>query len=231
MTVKLNQSLAELANEIIARREIDAHQVKLIRLQVFSESRILERMLEDGIIDENEAEILFAINDALSGGNYDPSWRDLFVEAITSHVLKDEISPGILDEKEAQFIVSRIKRNDGIGPVELELLVSISASVKSAPPSFQSFVLDALKTAVLRDHVVDVQDAQMIRRVIFGSGSSSGKVVDEMEKTFLRQVKEATAGSGKNHPSWDILQLEMRISDEIQPKEGEEASTERYPYH
>lgn len=219
MTVKVNRSLAELANEIIARREIDAQQVKLIRLEVFSESRVLERMLDDGIIDEHEAELLFAINDALAGGSYDPSWRDLFVEAITSHVLKDEISPGTLDEEEAEFILSRIKRVGGVGPVELELLVSISASVKSAPPFFQSFVLDALKTAVLRDDVVDDHDAQMIRRVIFGSGSSSGKVVDEPEKTFLRQIKEATAGSGKNHPSWDILQLELGIPDKIQPKE------------
>lgn len=209
MTIKTNQSLRELANEIISRREIDFEQVKMLRLYIFSEARIMDSMFEDGIVDRDEAETLFSINDAVSVGKYDPSWSELFVEAMTSHVLKDEMSPSRLDEEEAQFIISKIERDGRVDPVELDLLVNISASVTSAPERFHSFVLDALKDVVLLEGLVTERNAQRIRRVIYGPGSSSGKTVDDAEQRWLREIDEAT---GENHPSWNILKLELNIS-------------------
>ena len=210
MSATMKESLENLAKGIISRREINADEVKLLRLHIFSETRILERMLEDGIIDREEAETLFRINDALAGSSaVDPSWTSLFVEAITSHILKDELSPSQLDEAEAQFLISRIGRSGRIEPLELELLVHVSASVLTAPVSFHAFVLEAMQNAVRESGVVNEHLARMIRRVIFGPGSSSGHQVDEPEKNFLRELEEATAGR-ENHPAWSLLLMELR---------------------
>jgi hypothetical protein len=211
MNSTMKESLENLANGIISRRGIDADEVKLLRLHIFSETRILERILEDGIIDRDEAETLFRINDALAGANaVDPSWSSLFVEAITSHILKDELSPSQLDEQEAQFLISRIGRSGRVEPLELELIVHVSASVWTAPSSFHSFVLEAVQNAVRESGVVDEHLAHMIRRVIFGPGSSSGHQVDETEKKFLREIEEATAGR-ENHPAWRLLLMELDV--------------------
>jgi hypothetical protein len=206
------RALDELANEIISTGTINAEQVKEIRLRIFSETRILERLLEDGIVDRGEAETLFSINDALSAGQYDASWRDLFVEAITSHVLKDEISPDVLDEEEAQFILKRIQKDGKIDPVEIDLLVNVSASVRRAPPFFHRFVLDALKALVLQDGLVGEEDVRKIRSVICGPGSSSGQSIDDLEKAWLREIDDQTARR-KNHPSWGLLKLEVGFPD------------------
>lgn len=209
--IKTSQSLADLANEIISSGQISSEQVKLLRLQIFSEARMLERMLEDDIVDRHEAETLFSINDAVSEEDSDPSWRELFVEGITSHVLKDEISPSTLDEEEAQFIISKTGNDGNVDAIELDLLVNLSASVTSSPPSFHSFVLGALKSAVIKEGLVDESNAHRIMRVIYGPGSSAGKTVDELEKSWLMEIDEATK-RGANHPSWNILKLKLGVA-------------------
>jgi hypothetical protein len=209
MTATINQSLRDLADGIISRRTINTEEVKALQLHIFSEGRIFERILDDSVVDREEAETLFEINDALSGsGEVDQFWGSLFVGAITSHILKDEISPNRLDEAEAQFLTSRIGRSGQIDPLELELLVNVSASVRTATPSFHSFVLSALQNAVRQSGAVDERLAHLIRRTIYGPGGSSGRYVDETEKRFVQEVKEITAG-GKNHPVWDVLLLEL----------------------
>lgn len=198
------RGLSEIAEEIIGRGTIDADQVKYIRLEVFSEARVIERMLDDGVVDRREAELLFSINDALEEGLYDLSWRDLFVEAITSHVLRDEMSPGHLDEEEAQFIMAKVQRRGSLNSVEVELLACISACVLNAPAFFHEFVLASLKDYVLRDRIVDERDARLIENVIFGPGSSSGKAIDERERAWLGGIDGLTLRE-KNHPSWTML--------------------------
>lgn len=209
--MQTDKALDEIVSRIISTGKIDAEQVKRIRLEIFSEAKIIERMLEDGIVDRHEAEALFSINDSLSEGQYDASWRDLFVEAITSHVLKDEISPGMLDEKEAQFILMKVQKDGPVNPVEMELLANVSASVMSAPSFFHTFVLGALKDYILRDGLVDEHDVRLIRSVIFGLGSSSGKFIDNLERGWLREIDEL-AVQEKNHPSWSMLKLELELS-------------------
>lgn len=198
------QKLADLADEIIGRKKIDADQIKALRREIFSEARVMERMLEDGVVDRLEAETLFSINDAIRETPYDAGWRDLFVEAITSHVLKDEISPDVLDEDEARFLLSRIKDVD-VSRVEMELLVNILAEVKSAPPFFREFTLAALKEHVLRDGLIDEHDARMIRSLIYGAGA--GKRPDDSLRAWLAEVDSLSSGE-KNHPSWEALKLE-----------------------
>jgi TPP-dependent pyruvate/acetoin dehydrogenase alpha subunit len=88
----MTKPLGEFAKEILEDGIIDAEEVKKIR----------ERIYADNVIDKEEADFLFELNDAVSGKENDPSWKDLFVEALSDYVLKDEVSPGEVDDDEAK---------------------------------------------------------------------------------------------------------------------------------
>ena len=215
MSDHMTQPLADFAADIIADGVVDAEEVKKIR----------ERIFADGVVDPEEADFLFTINDAVSGGNNDPAWSELFVEALTSHVLQDEKSPGVVDDDEAQYLISKIQADDQVDATELALLVNICSLAQSTPETLQSFVLSSMKSAILEDGVIDEAEVQMIRKVIYGTGSGGGEAVDRAEADFLFDLNDATSGK-PNHASWKDLLVEAIckhvLEDETSPGEIDE---------
>lgn len=210
MTDYMTKLLGELAADILEDGVIDAGEVQRIR----------ERIYADKIVDREEADFLFKLNDGVSGANNDPSWKELFVEAITDYVTKDEQSPGIVDADEAAYLIEKIKADDKVGDVELALLVNITATAQKCHESFNVFVLESLKAAVLEDEIIDDNEVDMIKKVIYGAGGSAGEGVDRAEADFLFDLNDAT--SGKNNASaWKNLFVEAIsehvLEDEISP--------------
>lgn len=117
------KTLAELKNEILADGIIDANEVKELETVLFA----------DGKIDEEEATLLFELNDAVSGKDNDSSWSDLFVKAISSYVLDDENSNGEIDEQEAKWLYDKIKGDGQIDDTERELLNNLKAKSNNFP--------------------------------------------------------------------------------------------------
>jgi len=210
MSDYMTMALNELAAEITADGVVDAEEVKKMK----------ERLYADNVIDREEADFLFTINDAVSGANNDPSWKELFVEALTTHVLKDETSPDVLDDGEASYLVEKIQGDKKVDANELALLVNIAASAKSTPENFQKFVLASLKDVILEDGVIDENEVAMIRKVVYGIGSGSGASVDRAEADFIFDLNDATTGKA-NHSSWKELFVEALskhvLEDETSP--------------
>lgn len=117
------KTLEDLKNEILADGVIDAAEVKEIEKAIYA----------DGSIDREEADFLFELNDAVSGKANHSSWTDLFVKAITSHVLDDEGSTGSIDEEEANYLLGQIQGDGQIDATERALLVSLKASLGKLP--------------------------------------------------------------------------------------------------
>ena len=92
-----------------------------------------EILYADGKIDKEEAEFLFELNDAVSGKNNDPSWDKLFVDAITSFLLEDEVSPGEVDENEAKWLLDKILGDGKLDDIEIALLNNLRLKSKSLP--------------------------------------------------------------------------------------------------
>lgn len=130
MSDYMTKPLTELAKDIIADGIVDADEVAKIR----------ERLYADGIIDRDEAEFLFTINDAVSGKINDAGWKKLFVEALTSHVLEDEESPGEIDEDEANWLIQKIQSDGQIDDCEKALLLSIKQKAKSIHNNLNSIM-------------------------------------------------------------------------------------------
>ena len=104
--------LKELKNSILADGIIDEQEVKQLR----------EILYEDGKIDYEEAEFIFELNDAVSDKSNHESWKTFFIDVIFDFLLKDEISPGIIDEEEAEWLIAKVTNDGQIDTNELALL-------------------------------------------------------------------------------------------------------------
>ena len=92
-------------------------------------------LLADGIIDADEVKELedFELNNAVSGNENAPEWKDFFIKAITSFVLDDDQSNGEVDDDEAKYLYDQIKGDGQIDDIEKALLENIKAKSKNFP--------------------------------------------------------------------------------------------------
>jgi hypothetical protein len=124
------KSLEQLKKEILEDGIIDANEVLEIKEVIYA----------DGKIDEEEANFLFELNDAVSGKNNHSSWEKLFIEAITSFVLEDDSSHGEVDGEEASYLFKKIKGDGQIDPIEKNLLLNIKAKAKGFPSILEELI-------------------------------------------------------------------------------------------
>lgn len=124
------KKLNELKKSILADGVIDEQEVKQLR----------EVLYADGVIDKEEAEFLFELNDAVSGKDNHPSWKILFIEAITSFLLEDETSPGVVDEGEANWLLAKIQGDGKLDDIELSLLNNLKTKAKQLPQSLSNLL-------------------------------------------------------------------------------------------
>jgi len=132
----------------------------------FTQDSLKSSILEDGLIDDDEvallkgfifgsgggdgegvsreeADFLFELNDACSGKNNSPKWKELFVEALSRHLLEDEKSPGVIDQQEAQWLVNKVEGDGSYDENEKALLLEIKQKAKEVDQKLK-FKLDLL---------------------------------------------------------------------------------------
>src|SRR5690606_11212609 len=116
--------------DILADGIIDAAEVKELEAVLFA----------DGVIDKEEAELLFELNDAVSGKGNDSSWADLFVRAIADYLLEDENSPGEIDDAESDWLYNRVQGDGQIDPVEKKLLQYLNEKATNFPSKLEALL-------------------------------------------------------------------------------------------
>jgi sigma-B regulation protein RsbU (phosphoserine phosphatase) len=210
-----NRELDACVKEVVHRGRLDAEAVVRLR----------DLLMTGACVDRSQARALFAINDVISGADNDPEWQVLFVDALTRHYLEDPDRPHVLGADDARFLMSRIDADGRIDDVELELMVNLCALAKQAPAKFHDYVLAAMKGKVLAEGLIDEAAVDQIRRVIYGSGGSSGAAIDRKEGQLLFDLNDATTGQ-PNHASWKTLFVEALtrhvIDDAVSPGEVNE---------
>lgn len=123
-------NLDQLKKELLADGIIDSNEVKTIKDVIY----------EDSKIDKDEADFLFELNDAVSGKENAPEWKELFIEAITAFVLEDEVSPNEIDDDEAEYLYNQIKGDGQVDDTERALLENIKAKAKNFPEKLASLL-------------------------------------------------------------------------------------------
>ena len=123
-------NLQEFKAELLADGIIDAEEV----------AKMKEVLYADGVIDKEEADFLFEINDAVTGKANDASWESFFIQAIANFLLKDEVSPGEIDENEAVWLVEKIGADGQVDGTEKALLEKLKAEAKSFPSNLAALL-------------------------------------------------------------------------------------------
>lgn len=123
--------LQELKTSILEDGKIDAEEVV----------KLNEAIYADGKVDKEEADLLFDLNDAVSEAKaYCPEFETLFVDAITSYVLEDDETPGVVDPTEAAYIVEKISGDGALDELEQKLLKNIKAKAVSIDSSLDELM-------------------------------------------------------------------------------------------
>jgi hypothetical protein len=170
---------------------------------------------DDGSISAEEADIIFALNDACPV--QDPAWADCFVETITDYLVEQAEPHGYLTLANAEWLIERISRDGKVdSKTGLDLLANVLDKARWSPQSLVRFALDQVKEAVLtgagplrsgrkvEPRVVTEDDAALLRRILFGAASDGSLAVTRTEAEALFEIDALTV-AGDNHPAWTDL--------------------------
>lgn len=106
----------EVLDHIAADGIVDAAEVESLR----------KRLEEDWQIGQDEAELLFQINEAArQSDEHDESWGEFFSEAIARYLVFDMNTPGEVDAEEAHWLAARLHQHPPIRDVTQLLLTKI----------------------------------------------------------------------------------------------------------
>lgn len=123
--------LLSFKNLILNDGVIDAAEVKTIKSIIYGTGGA------DGAkVCKKEAEFLFELNDAVSGKANHESWKTLMVEAISKYVLEDEVSPNVVDDEEAEWLVAKILKNGNLDEVEQAIVANVKSKAISISSKF-----------------------------------------------------------------------------------------------
>ena len=116
--------LEELKKNLLADGVIDKEEVAQLR----------EELYADGVIDAEEVAFLFELNDAVSGKDNAPEWKEFFVEAISDNILAD----GEIDEEEVKMLCEKIGGDGQVDDTEKALLQNLKGKAKNFPAALEA---------------------------------------------------------------------------------------------
>ena len=192
-------------DEILARGTIGLTDILHLR-RVF---------YEDGITASEEADLLFALNDACTMRHHE--WPEFLIEAITDYIVFQEAPRGYLTAANANWLINRIAKDGKVArKSELDLLVNVLDKARWAPVSLVKFALEQVKHAVvegsgpLRDGKVlpagSISEAEvdLIRRMLYAFAGDGAVAVTRAEADVLFEIDEAISNGAPN-PAWTDL--------------------------
>ena len=119
--------LIKLKKEIFANGIIDDTDVNELRDFLFA---------GEGI-NKEKANFLFEIKDTVSKSKFTKSLERLFIEAISSFLLDDDISPGEIDENEAKWLRAKIQNKGYADRIDKKLLANLLKTSINFPEILQ----------------------------------------------------------------------------------------------
>ncbi|MEM7665322.1 MAG: hypothetical protein AAF250_05655 [Pseudomonadota bacterium] len=196
---------SELAQRAAVDGQVSPEEVMALRRQGWG----------DGVIHQDEAEALFALNNTISERGQE--WCDFFVEAIGEYVLNGTKPRLQCNDAEAQWLIAQVD-HDGVleSLVELETIVRIIERAENVPTLLKNYVLEQIEREVLTGtgptrcggelsatHISSAE-CRILRRVIFASGGHGPAAVSRFDAEMLFRLKDATL-EDENAPEWGDL--------------------------
>ncbi len=188
-----------------ASKKITAEDVQTLRRSLYN----------DGVAEAGEVERLFGMDEAAT--DCDPSWTELFVEAVTDYIVEQVEPEGHVSEENADWLITHISRDGTVKTTsELEILVKVLEKAKSSPQRLVAFALSQVKKAVVDGEgplarggkltvgSVGRDEAELMRRILYAFGGDENIAVTRAEAEVLFDINDATA-TAENDPAWNDL--------------------------
>jgi hypothetical protein len=168
----------------------------------------------DGTIGPDEAEALFAANDACAAPTRE--WCDFFVEALSTFIVQTVPPTGYIDDEMGDELIARIDCDGKLGSMaELELLVRVLEIAHNAPDRLKGYALRQVEEAVLNGEGptrhgeltakgINETECALLRRLIFAPASDRPAAVSQNEAEMLFRLKDA-ALYDVNASEWEKL--------------------------
>ena len=201
----LPSQFEDLAKSVLAGGRITADDVMTLRQGVFA----------DGVVERDEADLIFYLN--AQGSDNDDAWNTFFVDALSNYFIWQQYPRGVLSEADGAYLIERITHDGRIDHgSEFALLVHVIFKAWEAPEAVVLLALEALEESVLkgsgklfgkgrrRPGVIDEDEVDIIRNVIFGSGGGGSLRITRREAELLFRLNNATVGK-KNARAWREL--------------------------
>jgi hypothetical protein len=178
-------------------------------------ARFRRAFYQDGAIDLDEAETLFAINDACPV--QDAAWSGLFIEAVTDFIVNRQTPEGYVTHDNATWLIARISQDGRIdSKTELELLAAVIDKARWAPESLCLFAIDQVRRAVLTGSgplragqslapgMINNAEVDLVRRVLLAFAGSGGIAITRGEAEVLFDIEESL-GTDEVNAAWTEL--------------------------
>lgn len=198
-------ALSALIANLSAARAVTPLDVLALRRLIYA----------DGAIAPPEAEALIALDEAADGRCTE--WDDLFVEALTDFIVRQQMPEGYVDDAKADWLIARLGADGRIKTdSELELLVYILETATTAPARLAAFVLAQVKAAVvdgegpllrgarLEQGRINADEVTLLRRVLYAAGGDANVAITRAEAEVLFDINDACRGAD-NDASWTDL--------------------------
>jgi hypothetical protein len=223
----MTEEMNSLFERLIAARRVSDDELLALRKEIWG----------GDVISSPVVDALFAINDSLSAPS--EAFSDLFGEAITHFLLRQEWPHDFMSDANALWLEERINRDGRIeSHAELELMVRVLEKAENAPEHLKVWTLSQIESCILtgtgptrlggeiRPCTVDAVEVALLRRLIFASGGASSLAVSDAEAEMLFRIKDATLGKD-NAPEWKTLFVQAVANHLMAFADHEDVSLER----
>ena len=168
----------------------------------------------DGAVGPDEAEALFAANDACTQPTAE--WCDFFVEALSTFIVQTVPPAGYIDDEMGDELIARIDCDGKLGSMaELELLIRVLEIAQNAPDRLKVYALNQVEDAVLNGEGptrhgeltakgINETECTLLRRLIFAPAGDRPAAVSQREAEMLFRLKDAALYE-VNAPEWEKL--------------------------
>jgi hypothetical protein len=152
-----------------------------------------------------------------SAGRDSTEWTNLFSEAVTDYVVRQNDPSDYIPQAKADWLVATLKAGGGVKTAaEFAMLIDVMKTALGLPPSLSAFALREIETAIVSgrrgaigggDHAacsVTKADVEALRAVLYAATSGSAGHITREEAEALFDIAHATA-QGACDPVFDEL--------------------------
>jgi hypothetical protein len=194
------------ASDLPATGGISAGQALEIRRAIYSHDALTP----------DDMDLVFRTQRSSTGPD-SAEWTQLFSEAVTDYVVRQNDPPDYIAQAKADWLAAKLTGASGIATAEeYAVLMDVMTNALDVPPSLSAFALGEIETAIVSgrrnaisggDHAagtVTSADVEALRSVLYAAKTGSAGHVTREEAEALFDIAHATA-SGACDPAFSEL--------------------------